>query len=223
MSHGSPIPLGAFETPDVRLARLRTQFQSTTQSFGDTVTAAVDLEARRRAMEDNLRRFRQVEQQQFQQPFQPPTPEQRLTRQGRIFPDPALRGTDVGQRQQDLLPGGVTAEIRGRDARFDPEAGRALIPPDVFASPAGPGTIAHEGGHATELALPDRDRTLAELEQAFAALTPQERNRFFATAQEVQGQVGQSTIENRFGVGGPAELFADVTAVLRIRPDAVPP
>ena len=56
MSHGSPIPIGAFETPDVRLARLRTQLGSTSQSMGDTVTGLVDLEARRRAMEDNLRK-----------------------------------------------------------------------------------------------------------------------------------------------------------------------
>lgn len=204
-----------FEPPSIRQARL---FETTRRLTGEVLSFTEQ-------REDALRRFRQVEQQQnLQSPtFQPPTAEQRLTRQGRIFPDPALRGTETGQRQQDLLPEDVTVEIRGRDARFDPEAGRALIPPDVFASPAGPGTIAHEGGHATELALPDRERTFAELSQAFAALSPEERNRFFAAAQEVQGQVGQGTIENRFGVGGPAELFADVTAVLRIRPDAVPP
>ncbi|KKL13623.1 hypothetical protein LCGC14_2523920, partial [marine sediment metagenome] len=59
--------------------------------MGDTVSKAVDLEARRRAMEDNLRRFREVEQRQqpaFRTPIGPSgrtfttgeitTPEERL-------------------------------------------------------------------------------------------------------------------------------------------------
>ena len=62
-----------FETPSVRLNRLRTALDSTAQSMGDTVTQAVDLEARRRAMEDNLRRFREVEARQ-QPAFRPPSP-----------------------------------------------------------------------------------------------------------------------------------------------------
>jgi hypothetical protein len=39
--------------------------------MGDTISDAVDLEGRRRAMEDNLRRFRQVEQRQQPPAFQP--------------------------------------------------------------------------------------------------------------------------------------------------------
>jgi len=49
--------LGSFETVDVRLNRLRNAMSSTTKSMGDTVTKAVDLETRRRTMEDGLRRF----------------------------------------------------------------------------------------------------------------------------------------------------------------------
>ncbi len=64
--------LGSFETAAKRLARLRSALESTAQSMGDTVTQAVDLESRRRAMEDNLRRFREVEQQQNLQFPQPP-------------------------------------------------------------------------------------------------------------------------------------------------------
>ena len=67
------VVFASFETPDVRIARLRTQLDSTVQSLGDTVTGLVDLEARRRAMEDNLRRFREVEQRQ-QPSFRPPEP-----------------------------------------------------------------------------------------------------------------------------------------------------
>ena len=65
--------IGSFETPDTRLARLRSALDSTAQSMGDTVTDAVDLEARRRAMEENLRRFREVEARQ-QPAFRPPSP-----------------------------------------------------------------------------------------------------------------------------------------------------
>ncbi|KKL78676.1 hypothetical protein LCGC14_2022440, partial [marine sediment metagenome] len=57
MSH-----IGTWETPDRRLIRLRSALDSTAQSMGDTVSKAVDLEARRRAMEDYLRRFREGEQ-----------------------------------------------------------------------------------------------------------------------------------------------------------------
>ncbi len=53
--------LGTYETPDRRLMRLRTALDSTAQDMGKTVSDAVDLEARRRAMEDNLRRFRDFE------------------------------------------------------------------------------------------------------------------------------------------------------------------
>ncbi len=35
--------------------------------------------------------------------FQPPSPEQTAIRRGQAFPDPALRGTDVGDRQQQQL------------------------------------------------------------------------------------------------------------------------
>ncbi|KKL80715.1 hypothetical protein LCGC14_2002010, partial [marine sediment metagenome] len=99
---------GEYEVPSVRLMRLRSALASTAQSMGDTVSDAVDLEARRRAMEDNLRRFREVERRR-PSPFSRipdsarPTPEQRRERQGRVFPDPALRGTDVGDRQQRQL------------------------------------------------------------------------------------------------------------------------
>ena len=57
MTHG----IGQFETSDRRLARLRAALDATAQSMGDTVSQAVDLEARRRAMEENLQRFREVE------------------------------------------------------------------------------------------------------------------------------------------------------------------
>ncbi|KKL23723.1 hypothetical protein LCGC14_2422520, partial [marine sediment metagenome] len=64
--------IGIFESPSVRLTRLRSALESTAQDVGDTATQLVDLEARRRAMEDNLRRFREVEQQQNLQFPQPP-------------------------------------------------------------------------------------------------------------------------------------------------------
>ncbi|KKK50052.1 hypothetical protein LCGC14_3128870, partial [marine sediment metagenome] len=57
--------LGTFETPDRRLARLRTALESTSQGLDDTISKAVDLEDRRRAMEDALRQFRQVERDQM--------------------------------------------------------------------------------------------------------------------------------------------------------------
>ncbi|KKK74792.1 hypothetical protein LCGC14_2880200, partial [marine sediment metagenome] len=49
--------LGSFETAAKRIARLRTQLESTAQGIGDTATQLVDLEGRRRAMEDSLRQF----------------------------------------------------------------------------------------------------------------------------------------------------------------------
>ncbi len=58
------MPLGSFETVDARLRRLRNAMSSTEKSMGDTVSKAVDLEARRRAMEENLRKFRDVERRQ---------------------------------------------------------------------------------------------------------------------------------------------------------------
>ncbi len=66
--------LGFYEDPTLRLARLRSALDSTSQSMGDTVNKAVDLEARRRAMEDSLRQFRQVERQQMAERRQQPTP-----------------------------------------------------------------------------------------------------------------------------------------------------
>jgi hypothetical protein len=105
------VVLGSFETPDVRLMRLRTQLGSTTQSMEDTVADAIDLEDRRRAMEESLRLFREVEQRQQPPAFQPlpripvearPTPESTAIRRGRVFPDPALSGTEVGDRQQQI-------------------------------------------------------------------------------------------------------------------------
>ncbi|KKN34493.1 hypothetical protein LCGC14_0792880, partial [marine sediment metagenome] len=56
-----------YETPDRRLMRLRSALDSTAQSMGDTVSKAVDLEDRRRAMEDSLRQFRQVERDSMAQ------------------------------------------------------------------------------------------------------------------------------------------------------------
>ncbi len=57
--------IGVWETPDRRLQRLRSALASTSQSMSDTVTKAVDIEARRRTMEDELRRFREVERTQL--------------------------------------------------------------------------------------------------------------------------------------------------------------
>ena len=100
--------LGFYEDPTLRLARLRSALDSQMQGLDDTVDKAVDLEDRRRAMEDSLRQFRQVERRQ-PSPFSRipeearPTPEQRRDRRGFTFPDPALRGTGVGDRQQRQL------------------------------------------------------------------------------------------------------------------------
>ena len=111
--------IGIFETPSVRLNRLRTQFDSTSQSMGDTVTDAVDLEARRRAMEDNLRRFREVEARQ-----QPPAFRPEPTRQPGI---PSLI-EDVF-RQTGRVAGGP-----GSEDAFLPENLGGLAPtiPDVL-------------------------------------------------------------------------------------------
>ena len=69
---------GMFEVPSVRLARLRTALGSTAQGLEKTVGDALDLEDRRRAMEDSLRRFREVDRQRpalFQGPTLPtPSP-----------------------------------------------------------------------------------------------------------------------------------------------------
>lgn len=104
------VVLGSFETVDVRLQRLRSALESTAQSMEDTVSQAIDLEDRRRAMAESLQLFRQVEQRQ-PPAFQPspripvearPTPESTAIRRGRVFPDPALSGTEVGDRQQQI-------------------------------------------------------------------------------------------------------------------------
>src|SRR3990170_3404032 len=75
--------LGSYERPAQRIGRLRNALMSTERSMGDTVTKAVDLEARRRTMEENLKRFRQVEQR-----LQPPAPRTRLG-MPTVFPAPA--------------------------------------------------------------------------------------------------------------------------------------
>ncbi len=101
---------GEYEVPSVRLARLLSDLGSTAQSMGDTVSKAVDLEGRSRAMEDNLRRFREVEQRQqpaFRTPIGPSgrtfttgeitTPEERLALSAPpVSPLPAPGGSGIG-------------------------------------------------------------------------------------------------------------------------------
>ncbi|HLE80079.1 MAG TPA: hypothetical protein VJA25_02170, partial [Dehalococcoidia bacterium] len=76
------MPLGDYERPAQRIGRLRNALMSTERSMGDTVTRAVDLEARRRTMGENLQRFRQVEQR-----LQPPARPRLGT--PAVFPAPA--------------------------------------------------------------------------------------------------------------------------------------
>ena len=109
MSH-----IGSFETPDRRLARLRTQLDSTTQSMGDTVTDLVDLEARRRTMEDNLRRFRQIERQQQFQVTPTPQPRPPLAAQVTPTPRPSIPRGDARVTPAPLIEGEQTAEVGAR-------------------------------------------------------------------------------------------------------------
>ncbi len=133
--------IGIYETPSARLARLRSALSSTAQSMGDTVSQAVDLEARTRAMEDSLRRFREVEQRQqpARRTFEPsPSPSgiftDRLTEQPQSieqfqtrFPDEPVPGTvpqpTVGferltaEEQQTSFEGGFPANLTTPDRK----------------------------------------------------------------------------------------------------------
>ena len=127
--------LGDFETIDRRLRRLRSEMDSTVTSMGDTVTKGVDLEARRRTLEDGLRQFRGVGKQPrapfHQRPsgiqniledvtqqvarFQPDVPKEAFlpsTSGGLAPPIPGIipESSAVRQVHQELVSQGLTSE-----------------------------------------------------------------------------------------------------------------
>ena len=83
------LPWLRFEPPSIRQARLR----DTTRRLTGEVLELNEL------LSENLQRFREAEERPA---FQPPTVEQTAIRKGQVFPDPALRGTDVGDRQRRI-------------------------------------------------------------------------------------------------------------------------
>ncbi|KKL05462.1 hypothetical protein LCGC14_2605790, partial [marine sediment metagenome] len=72
--------------------------------------------------------------------------------------------------------------------------------------------------------LSDRAAVMSRLRKAWGDLSNNEQARFFALSARVLNQVGQTSKENRYGVGGPQELFADITAVSNLQgDDRIPP
>ncbi|KKN27592.1 hypothetical protein LCGC14_0863100 [marine sediment metagenome] len=167
-------------------------------------------------------RFRDIEERQ--QPLSVESAEDILKGKKRIALE---RFKKVEQRQQPskkpglerFLPSGVDIVVTDKDARFDEKTGNVHISRKILKSPGGPGTVAHEGAHATLARLPNREATLTKLNAAFNALSDEEKDSFFALAQSTLGQEGQGTRENRYTVGGPEELFADITAVSMLKGD----
>ncbi len=153
--------IGTFETPDRRLARLRSALDTTAQSMGDTVNKAVDLESRRRAMEDNLRRFREVEREQLAERRNRATQLAALglgTIPGVDFsPEARARreASEAGRPPPDFPGGGLPASVaesvglvlKGAEAAqtrfFDPIAASAL---QVAEAPTGIPVIAELKG-----------------------------------------------------------------------------
>lgn len=134
-----------------------------------------------------------------------------------------LRSRELRDKPERFLPPDVRLLVGGEDARFDEEAGAVRISEALLEAPGGPGTVAHEGAHARHKALPDEKEVLSLLNKAFDNLSSSEKSKFFRTAQAVLGQAGQGTLQNRYEVGGPEEIFADVVAISSIRGrDAVP-
>lgn len=112
--------------------------------------------------------------------------------------------------RSSFLPSGVNLAVGGSDAFFDKARNTVRISPQILTGPGGQGTLAHEGAHATEPA------DLNRLQAAFDSLSESERQSFFRTSQGVLGQQGQGSIQNRYGVGGVKELYADIVAVQRL-------
>ena len=171
-----------YEVPGVRLARLRTALSSEAQGLEKTVSDAVDLEDRRRAMEDSLKRFREVERRPSpitREPLGIPT--------ATPTPTPSLSpgAAEAARRQRELRavtpvpaeptgPSGPALALKGLERAqtqvFDPIAAAGL---QIAESPAGQGLLGvtelkgaqrrlEEVGVPEELSPLPREKTFGE-------------------------------------------------------------